>query len=89
MPKRHLVKRRTALVRQNLTIRASLFVIFGKLHQISVQVAQKNAEMTSKAATNTSAVDSRKELSELIKRKAEISVNQFFISFVYIFGIFR
>jgi hypothetical protein len=43
--------------------------------------------MTSKAATNTSAVDSRKELSELIKRKAELSVNEILFGLFTFFGI--
>lgn len=38
-------------------------------------------KMASKSTTNTSAMDSRKELSELIKRKAEISVNKSLFTF--------
>lgn len=37
--------------------------------------------MASKTSTNTSAMDSRKELSELIKRKAEISVSRSLFTF--------
>jgi hypothetical protein len=33
-------------------------------------------KMTAKATQNTTAMECRKELSELIKRKAEISVNE-------------
>lgn len=54
-------------------------------------------KMASKSSTNTSAMDSRKELSELIKRKAEISVkyclftfaNKSFTNFIKLFSINR
>lgn len=43
--------------------------------------------MASKTSTNTSAMDSRKELSELIKRKAEISVSRGLFTFWLMFEI--
>lgn len=39
-------------------------------------------KMTSKSTTNSSAMDCRKELSELIKRKAEISVKLIIFGFL-------
>lgn len=53
------------------------------------EINQISMKMTSKSSTNTSAMDSRKELSELIKRKAEISVKYcLFTFFQKIFDIF-
>lgn len=43
--------------------------------------------MASKTSTNTSAMDSRKELSELIKRKAEISVSRSLFTFFFGFYV--